>query len=243
MLYAWYFSSKEISRAKKEETKKVKAKVNTDEAVASPTVENTIELTFINQSNDMNNSDVVIFAKNAAESFNEICVAWKVIKNCGRGWSHKFNYPMGFHVGAQDAYGNTSNQNQASFGQKWEIVHTASGDQIQLSTEPASSFNEVELQNSMERGSIDAGIYKDGNLFLTKTGVSPAQKAVFSFKPTFWIGVVSQVQQGEVINSAIISSVNTEISLLGISKANIIMTGGGTGPNATPFSFELQPTA
>ena len=44
-----------------------------------------------------------------------------------------------------------------------------------------------------------------------------------------WIGVVSQIEQGQVMNSAILSDINTEISLLGISRADIVMRGGGAG--------------
>ena len=42
------------------------------------------------------------------------------------------------------------------------------------------------------------------------------------------------------MNSAIISNINTEISLLGIVSADIVMTGGGSGPNATAFVFTLE---
>ena len=202
-----------------------------------------VELTFINQSNDMNNSSVVIFQKNVATDYEEVAVAWRVIRNCGRGWSHKFNYPFDFYVGAGDSYGNLAPQLSAEYGQKWDVVRTASGDTLQLDSTPASSMNEVEIKNSLMTGSIDAQIYKDGKLLLTKTGVSPAQKAVFSFKPTIWVGVASQIEEGEIMNSAILSDINTEISLLGITKANLIMTGGGVGPTATPFQFHLEPTA
>ena len=68
----------------------------------------------------------------------------------------------------------------------------------------------------------------------------PWQKAVFEFKPTIWIGVASQVVQGQVMNSAIISNINTELSLLGIASADIVMTGGGPGANSTPFAFNLE---
>ena len=42
------------------------------------------------------------------------------------------------------------------------------------------------------------------------------------------------------MNSAIISNINTELSLLGIASADIVMTGGGPGPNSTPFQFTLE---
>ena len=51
---------------------------------------------------------------------------------------------------------------------------------------------------------------------------------------------MSQVEQGQIINAAIISEVNTEISLLGIQSADIVMTGGGPGADSQPFSFHLE---
>jgi len=202
-----------------------------------------IEITFINQSYDENNSNVVIFQKNVATNFEEIAVAWRVIENCGRNWTHKFKYPMNFTVGAQDSWGNISDLQPAINGQKWNIVRSTSGDVLSLDSNPASSLNEVEVKNCLAVGAIDAQIYKDGKLLATKTGVSPQQKAVFEFKPTIWAGVVSEIEEGDIMNSAILSDINTEISLLGITKANLIMTGGGVGSSATPFKFTLVPTA
>jgi hypothetical protein len=46
--------------------------------------------------------------------------------------------------------------------------------------------------------------------------------------------------QGQVMNSATVSQISTELSLLGVRSADIVMTGGGPGPNATPFQFTLS---
>lgn len=202
-----------------------------------------IEITFINQSYDENNSNVVIFQKNAATDFEETAVAWTVIQNCGRNWTHKFKYPMDFYVAAQDSWGNVSDLQLGEYGQKWDVVRSTSGDILSLDSSPAGSMTEVEIKNELPQGSVNAQIYKDGKLLATKTGVSPQQKAVFAFKPTIWVGVVSQVEEGDIMNSAILSDINTEISLLGITKANLIMTGGGVGSTAVPFQFTLVPTA
>jgi hypothetical protein len=98
----------------------------------------------------------------------------------------------------------------------------------------------VQLRNDLQKGAINATIYKDGRNLATKTSVAPGQKAVFEFKPTIWIGAVSQVVEGQVMNSAIMSDVNTELSLLGIASADIVMTGGGPGTNSTAFTFNLE---
>ncbi|KAA2238860.1 hypothetical protein F0L74_21845 [Chitinophaga agrisoli] len=198
-----------------------------------------IKLNLINQSNDHNNSQIVIFQKNAVTSVEELAVAWQVISNLGQGWQHPFTYSMNVSVGAGDAWGNYSPQQPAQDGQQFSVVRDTSGD-VLTATGTASNPNEIEILNALAQGTINANVYRDGKLTATKTSVAPGQKAVFEFKPTIWVGVVSQVEEGEVMNSAIISQVNTEISLFGLASADIVMTGGGSGPDAKPFEFTLQ---
>lgn len=197
-----------------------------------------IKLNFINDSNDVNNSEVVIFAKNTATDFDETAIAWLVIRNCGHGDNHPFTYPMGFQVGASDSWGNYTPLLVANNGQQFSMVLSPSGDVLQYSG-PAASASEIEVRNGLQKGAINAGIYKSGKLYAWVTGIAPQQKAVFAFKPTLWIGVASQVEEGETMNSAIVSSIDTELSLLGIASADIVMTGGGAGPDAAPFVFTL----
>ena len=198
-----------------------------------------IQLNFINHSNDANNSEVVIFARNVAANFAETAVAWTVIQNCGQGDNHPFVYPMATQVGVSDSWGNFTPQLNAANGQQFSMVLELSGDVLRESGSGASP-NEIEVLNNLPKGAIDAGIYKSGKLYAQETTIAPQQKAVFQFKPTIWIGVVSQAVQGEVMNSAIVSEINTEISLLGIASADIVMTGGGPGAESTPFEFTLQ---
>ena len=199
-----------------------------------------IKLNFINRSSDTNNSSVVIFQKNVAEDFNEIAVAWKVIENCGRLDNHPFTYPMNFQVSASDSYGNYTPQLTAYDGQAFEMIKSTSGDILQLATSPATSATEVEVRNNLATGAISANCLRSGTLLATKTGLAPGQKAVFEFHPRIYIGVVSQVVQGDVMSSAIISQINSEINLFGIISADIVMNGGGQGPAATPFYFTLE---
>ena len=198
-----------------------------------------IQLNFINQSNDANNSEVVIFQKNALPSAQEVAVAWQVIRYCGRGDHHPFRFPMATTVGASDSWGNFTPTLAAEPGQRFQMQRTASGDQL-VPAGPANFAEEIELANELESGAINANVYKDGKLFATRTEVAPGQMAAFQFKPSIWIGVASQVEEGQVLDTAIVSEVNTELSLEGIASADIVMTGGGTGPDAAPFQFTLQ---
>ncbi|HEX4304152.1 MAG TPA: hypothetical protein VHZ78_15250 [Rhizomicrobium sp.] len=197
-----------------------------------------IELNFINRSNDANNSDVVIFQKNVATDFNEIAVAWKVIRNCGQGFNHPFVYPMTMSAAASDAWGNHTPQMEALNGQRFAMTPTPSGNRLSFSG-TSTSPNEVQVANELLQGSINAGIYRAGKPIAMKTSLTPGQTATFSFKPTLWIGVTSEADEGRAMHSAVMSSINTELSLLGIASADIVMTGGGPGPDSTPFQFTL----
>lgn len=199
---------------------------------------NAIKLNFINRSNDTNNSRVVIFQQNVAE--DSLPTAWIVIQNCGRLDNHPFTFPINLQVSASDSYGNYTPKLEAYNSQAFDMVLSNSGDVLELSATPAASPNEIEVRNKLSIGAINANCYRDGKLLAVKTGMAPGQKAVFEFQPRIYIGVVSQIEEGEVMNEAIISQVNTEINLLGITSADIVMTGGGSGASSTAFNFTLE---
>lgn len=198
-----------------------------------------IRLNFINQSNDADNSQVVIFQRNVATAFDELPVAWQVIQYCGQGDNHPFIFPMSMQVAASDSYGNYTPQREAQYGQMFQVALTGSGDRL-MPAGMATSSRQVQVLNALPKGAINASCYKDGKLLAVSPSLAPQQKAVFEFKPTIWIGVVSQAVQGHVMDSAVLSNVNTEMSLLGIASADIVMRGGGPGATSTPFSFSLE---
>ncbi len=198
-----------------------------------------VQLKLWNLSNDQNNSQIVIFQKNVATNFDEIAVAWRVINNLGRGNYHPFTYSLEMQVSASDSWGNYTRPKTAYPGELWHMVKTTSGNELLPTAQPSASAEEVQLRNDLEQGAINANVMRDGLLLATKTSVAPGQKAVFKFKPTIYIGVVSQVEQGQIMDSAIISDINQEISLLGIQSADIVMTGGGPGSTSTAFRFSL----
>ncbi|WP_299622614.1 hypothetical protein [uncultured Tateyamaria sp.] len=200
-------------------------------------VEN-INLNFINKSADTNNSGIVIYQQNVAVDFDELTVAWRVIQNVGQLDNHRFVYPILFDMSARDSYGSYTPQITADNGNAYEMINDGSGDILRLASNTAASPNEVLAQNNLPQGAIDICIYRDGKLLAQKTGIAPCQKAAFQFQPRLYIGVASGVQEGDVLSSALLSQINGQINLFGISSADIIMTGGG--PNGTPFDFHLE---
>jgi hypothetical protein len=188
-----------------------------------------IKLTYRNNSNDAANSSIVIFQKSVNADYDEMAVAWKVIKNCGTGEFHPFRFPMGMQVACSDNDGNFTQLQDAVNTNVFTLARSDSGNQLSLSNMTTSS-KELDVRNDLDYGAIQAGVYKDGRLLALKTNISPGEKAVFQFKPTIWIGVVSGVEEGTVMNSAVMSDVNTELSLLGIASADIVLTGGDNNP-------------
>ena len=117
----------------------------------------TINLNFINRSNDANNSQIVIFQKNVATDFAETSIAWTVIQNCGQGDNHPFTYPITMAVGANDSYGNYMPQLPATDGELFHVSLTTSGDTLSNAGQGTSS-TEVQVRNDLAKGAIDASI-------------------------------------------------------------------------------------
>lgn len=70
--------------------------------------------------------------------------------------------------------------------------------------------------------------------------IPPRGFAEFVTHPEIWIGVVSSIEEGSIINSAVEQEIRTRFDLARIESADIVMTGGGSGPNSRPFMFTLE---
>jgi hypothetical protein len=198
-----------------------------------------IQLNFINNSSDLNNSEIVIFQKNVLMEGLEVPTAWRVIENCGRSDNHPFVYSPGLQISVRDKWGNFTPRQNAKPGQAYEFQATKSGTRLSA-TGAAASEREIQVTNGLDKGSVDVFFHKNDIPFVRKDDLAAGQMAAFDFRPTLWIGAVPEVQQGEPMVPAVVDEINTEISLLGLASADIVMTGGGAGPGAKPRQFSLQ---
>jgi len=196
-------------------------------------------LNFINESNDTNNSEIVIFQKNIAYEYDSNPIAWHVFQNIGRWDHHPFTFPYQLTIAASDSYGNYSPQLDAEDGDAFAIESDTTGS-VLVANGSGIDPRQIEFRNALARGAATANIFRAGKLLACSTSVVPRQRTIFRFEPKIWIGVVSQIEEGQVMSSAITSDINTELSVLGVASADIVMTGGGSGPAATPFEFELK---
>ena len=197
------------------------------------------QLNFINNSSDGGDKEIVLFQRNTVSNMGELTVAWKVIRYCAYGCHHPFIYDNDTEVSYSDEFGNCAPRKTAQPGQKFAVEPTHYGRRL-IEAGNATSPIEIQIVNAQPRGAVNINIYRNKQLLTVKSAVAPGQKAVFSFQPTLWIGVASQVVQGEPLSSAVLSNVNQEIPLIGVARADIVMTGGGAGSTSTSYVFALE---
>lgn len=198
-----------------------------------------VKLNFVNRSNGSPATQVLVFGEAVEPSVDEAASAWLVIRNCAPGWSHPFVWPAATSVGVTDAWGNVSPQLGIANGQMAAVVATDSGQSLRLidQTAPPTAFG---VLNQLPQGAVSVTVFRDGRPYAPTRALFPGAQIIYSFKPTIWIGAISQPHEGEVVSGAVVQQVNTEINLMGIAGADIVMTGGGEGPDAKPFIFTLE---
>jgi hypothetical protein len=198
-----------------------------------------ILLNFINRSNDQNNTAVFLFQKNAATQQAELATAWKVIRHCGYNCSHPLVYASVLEASISDEYGNYSPRRTVRTGELYTVSQLPVGRRFGHGGNNLST-KDFAIRNDLPRGAVNVSVYNQGRLLAKKTNVAPEQKAVFQFFPALWIGAAAQVVEGQTLDSAILNDVNTELSLVGIASADIVMTGGGLGRDALPLQFSFE---
>lgn len=192
----------------------------------------------INNSNS-NNVPVVLFQKNQASAFPNDAVAWIYVPSLPQTGSHSFDFQNSVVISYFDNFGNFGTTYTASPGGKFIVTDSPSGP-VLLPFGSSASMQTIELENTQSTGDITGILYRTGKVVAQEGEIAPSEIGSFQMGLTLWVGVASELTEGELMGSAVVSSINTEISLLGIQSADIIMTGGGAGPSATPFSFSLS---
>ncbi|MBB2484566.1 hypothetical protein H5407_04935 [Mitsuaria sp. WAJ17] len=203
------------------------------------------QLNFINRSLAGHTAEIVLFQKNLALDMSALDVAWKVIRYCGRDCSHPVVFSQNFEVSVQDRWGNFTPRLAAEPGRSFELVRGPVGGRLlrhcrreAAATHAANGV--IEVLNAQSQGAVDVCLYRGGVLLGCKTSVVPGQKAVFRYPPSLWIAVASEITAGQAFQSAVLSEQAVELSLMGVARADLVMTGGGAGPAAGPYEFSLE---
>lgn len=191
------------------------------------------EYKVVNSTNDSTPKKIIIILKSVAGSFDESGVqAWKTLMFNGSANELKyFNFSGEYTIKAEGI----SHGIEAVRGKRYQVNQAGTGLELLGN---ASSVNEYQFKNNTSNN-LTVSILKDKNKIETTT-VTPNQIKAWQFNTTFWIAAFSTDTDTSGSIEELLPEVNTQINLMGVRSADVVMTGGGAGPSAQPISFSLQ---
>jgi len=200
-----------------------------------------VAITYINNSMNPHLPEIFLFAKNQVPTFNALKhgVAWKVMKNVGRGSSCDFVYPIETTVQAMWCGSCKTQLLNSEIGQRYSVIKDDTGIVLKHNG-IASQTTAIEVNNLVQvDNGIQAAICKDGKTLMTKSGVAYNQKATFILHPKLYWGVASQIQEGQALSSAVLDTDHFfEQNLEGVTQATVTLTGNST--DGYQFTVENQ---
>ena len=188
-----------------------------------------IKITYTNKSMNKDLPTVFVFTKNETPTFDVLKegVAWRTIPNIGRGSSSSFVFPVITEVGATWQGGMNKTQVLPSdIGKRYTVSQNDTGI-VLAANGNASDTKSIDVNNNANiQDGVSASLYKDGKLMLTKKIVGYGQKATFVLKPKLYWGIASEIQESELINSAVLNTDSFfEQDLEGVTEVNISLNG------------------
>lgn len=190
-----------------------------------------IKITYTNKSINKDLPTVFVFVKNEIPTFDVLRegVVWRTIPNIGRGSSSSFVFPIVTEVRAtwQDGMNGTQILT-AEMGKRYTVSQNDSGI-VLAANGNASDTKSIDVNNDANiQDGVSASLYKDGRLMLEKRIVGYGQKATFVLKPKLYWGIASEIQESELINSAVLNTDSFfEQDLEGVTEVNISLNGNG----------------
>lgn len=188
-----------------------------------------IKITYTNKSMNKDLPTVFVFTKNEIPTFDVLKegVAWRTIPNIGRGSSSSFVFPIVTEVGA--AWQGGMNKTQvlpADIGKRYTISQNDTGI-VLAANGNASDTKSIDVNNDANiQDGVSASLYKDGKLMLTKNIVDYDQKATFVLKPKLYWGIASEIEESQLINSAVLNTDSFfEQDLEGVTEVNVSLNG------------------
>ena len=196
-------------------------------------------LNFLSRSPASRDSVIVLFQKNARSVPGSSEIAWKTIRHCVDGHCHPVAFPDQLEICTGDEFGNYSPRIRVAGGDHFSVMSTHLGGKLAFRRR-SPGRNEVEVCNDLRQGAFDLNVFRDSRLLWRRRSLPPQQRTVFSFPPSLWIGAIPGARQSEPLHAHTAAAPPTLLSLRGVASADIVMTGGGSGPDAAPITFSLE---
>ncbi|WP_262021684.1 hypothetical protein [Vibrio quintilis] len=199
-----------------------------------------IEITYINKSMNKDLPKIFVFTKNETPTFDALKegVAWRVIPDIGRSSSSTFIFPVETSVGATWQSGQNKTQKLSSvIGKRYTISKDETG-VVLAANGNASDTKSIDVNNDVNvPNGISAQLYKDGKLMMEKKIVGFGQKATFVLKPKLYWGLASEIEESQLLNSAVLNTDSFfEQDLEGVTKATVSLNGNAEDG----YSFKIE---
>lgn len=187
-----------------------------------------VKVTYVNNSLNPDQPTIFVFTKNLIPTFDVLVdgVAWRTMPNIGKGSSSCFVFPIITEVQAMWGDCNATRSILADIGKRYTVLEDDTGIVLQP-TGNASQTNAIEVNSMVQvEGGVRAQLTKDGKVMMTKNIVAYNQKATFILHPKLYWGVASEIQEGQLISSAVLNSDHFfEQDIEGVTSATVTLTG------------------
>ncbi|MGD2085910.1 MAG: hypothetical protein PVH61_06985 [Candidatus Aminicenantes bacterium] len=187
-----------------------------------------VKITYVNNSGNTDKPSIFVFTKNLVPTFDVLKdgVAWRVMPDIGKGSSSCFVYPIITTVQAMWGDCNKTRTLDATIGKRYTVLEDDTGI-VLVPNGDASQSTAIEVNSLVQvDGGIRAQLCKDGKVMMTKQIVAYDQKATFILHPKLYWGIASEIQEGQLISSAVLNTDNFfEQDIEGVLEAVVTLTG------------------
>ena len=188
-----------------------------------------IQITYINKSMNKDLPTIFVFTKSETPTFDALKegVAWRVLPDIGRESSYSFIYPIQTYVSASWQDGQNKTQMlQSTIGKRYSVSQNDTGI-VLVANGNVSDSKSIEVNNDVNvPNGISARLYKDGKLIMKKDIVGYGQTATFILKPILYWGVASEIDESQLLNSAILKTDSFfKQDLEGVTKVTVSLNG------------------
>lgn len=187
-----------------------------------------VKITYINESDNHNNPQIVVFTKNMTPTFDHLKdgIGWLVLYDIGKGSSSSFVFPIETTVQGMWGERNKTRMLESKIGQQYTVEKDDTGI-VLVANGAASDPMAIEVNNNVKvAGGIQAQLRKEGKVMMTKHIAAPGQKASFVLQPKLYWGIAYDITEGQPLSKAVLHSDDFfEQTLEGVSEVDVVLRG------------------
>ncbi|KAF0249390.1 MAG: hypothetical protein FD167_1214 [bacterium] len=199
------------------------------------------QLKVINLSDSPRPQSIIFFQKNCANTNKDnSIIAWQVINQLSYDHYCEIDFSNKLFASVSDYYGNHKPQIKLQPGHLYKITRETNQTSF-VESGLGSHPLEIQVENTLNQGSYNVNIFRSNKLLSRYSSLIPQERAFFQFKYIIWVGILPRVKEGDtlLISDIEMKTIFQQFYLIGVKKAELILVGGGIGPESTPFKFHL----